>query len=171
MIRPFSLLHSACALGLLVLAPACTPPADMDRAPSQRTAPPDAPPGTCWDRHVRPAIIETVTVQVLVQPEQRDAGGALIQPAVFRTETRQDIVRPRSESWLEITCPVDMTPDFIASLQRALTVRGHYTGPVTGQMDRPTRRAVLRYQRGLGLESQQLSLDSARRLGLISVPR
>ena len=56
-------------------------------------------------------------------------------------------------------------------LQRALTVRGHYTGPVTGKMDRPTRQAILGFQRRNGLESQQLSLDSARRLGLISVPR
>lgn len=172
MIRPSSLLRSACAFGLLALT-ACTQPVSTERAngPTPRTAPPGAPDGTCWDRHISPAIIETVTMQVLVQPEERDASGTLIQPAVFRTETRQDIVRPRSESWLQITCPVDMTPDFIASLQRALTVRGHYTGPVTGKMDRPTRQAILGFQRRNGLESQQLSLDSARRLGLISVPR
>lgn len=173
MIRPLLLLHSACALGLLAMA-GCMQPVDPDRGaerPPPRSAPPGAPDGTCWDRHVSPAIIETVTMQVLVQPEERDASGTLIQPAVFRTETRQDIVRPRSESWLEITCPVDMTPDFIASLQRALTVRGHYTGTVTGKMDRDTRLAVLSYQRRNGLESQSLSLDSARSLGLISVMR
>ncbi len=172
MIRPFLLLHSACAFGLLALT-ACTQPISPERTngPTPRATPPGAPGGTCWDRHVSPAIIETVTMQVLVQPEKRDASETLIAPAVFRTETRQDIVRPRSESWLEITCPVDMTPDFIASLQRALSVRGHYSGTVTGKLDRATRLAILSYQRQNGLQSQVLSLDSARALGLISVPR
>ncbi|WP_368946979.1 peptidoglycan-binding domain-containing protein [Pseudophaeobacter sp. A-200-2] len=153
---------------------ACTPasaPGTGADARSRPAAPPGAAPDSCWDRHVSPAIIETVTVQVLAEPEQRDADGRIVQPAVFRTETRQDIVRPRTESWLQITCPVDMTPDFIASLQRALAVRGHYKGSVTGKLDRPTRQAILRYQQRHGLESHILSLDSARRLGLIAIPK
>ncbi|MDE4131849.1 peptidoglycan-binding domain-containing protein [Phaeobacter sp. QD34_3] len=158
----------AAALALLVALTACTAPSESDR-PLAPTAPPGAEPGSCWDRHISPAVIETVTVQVLVEPELRAPDGQILQPAVFRTETRQDIVRPRSQTWLQITCPVDMTPDFIASLQRALAVRGDYTGAITGSLDRPTRQAILRYQRRYGLESQLLSLESARRLGLISV--
>lgn len=170
LLRP--LFRSSAILLTLAALSACSPAsAPGTDARSRPAGPPGAAPDSCWDRHVSPAIIETVTVQVLAEPEQRDAEGKLIRPAVFRTETRQDIVRPRTESWLQITCPVDMTPDFIASLQRALAVRGLYKGSVTGRLDRPTRQAILRYQQQHGLESHILSLESARRLGLIAIPK
>ncbi len=154
----------------LIALTACTDPETLSREPAL-PAPPGAPAGTCWDRHVSPAMIETVTVHGLVSPAKVDDSGKVLQPAVFRTETRQNIVRPRRESWLQITCPVDMTPDFIASLQRALTVRGDHNGAVTGTMDRQTRQAILRYQRRTGVESQLLTIESARQLGLIAVEK
>lgn len=68
-------------------------------------------------------------------------------------------------------CPGATTPEFWASLQRALSVRGLYTGPVTGQPDGATGEAVRRYQAPLGLDSPVLSLDAARQLGLIRWPQ
>jgi len=132
-------------------------------------APPGAPPGTCWGKHVSPAVIETVTEQVMMQPAEIHADGTVSQPAIFKTETVQRIVRERKETWFETLCAGDMTPEFLASLQRALAVRGHYHGTVTGEMDTRTRAAVRRFQKPQGLDSGILSLAAARKLGLAVV--
>ncbi|NHX28166.1 peptidoglycan-binding protein, partial [Escherichia coli] len=58
----------------------------------------------------------------------------------------------------------------VASLQRALNARG-YHAPISGVMDDATRQAVRRYQAGQGLDSADLSLDTARKLGLVAYPR
>ncbi|WP_323776150.1 peptidoglycan-binding domain-containing protein [Leisingera sp.] len=155
---------------LLALLAACVqPPPGGDVSRAGRYAPPGAPPGTCWSTHISPAVVETVTSQVLAQPAQTDSSGRVTRPAIFRTETRQQIVTPRRAHWIEIPCPAMMTPAFIRTIQRALTARGLYRGPVHGQMDMATRTAVQRYQAPLGLDSGTLTLTSARKLGLVAV--
>lgn len=134
-------------------------------------APPGAPPGTCWGKVVTPAVIETVTEQVMVQPPDVLADGTVARPAVYRTETTQRIARERTDTWFETPCEVDMTPEFNASVQRALAARSLYHGPVTGKMDAATRAAVRRYQTPQGLDSGILSLAAARKLGLVAVKR
>lgn len=134
-------------------------------------APPGAPDGSCWDTEISPAVIETVTRQEQVSPLKRDASGHITAPATFRTITRQEVVRPRSETWFETLCPADFSPDFIATLQRALIARNQYAGNITGLLDRPTQQAILAYQRSQDLDSPTLSLENARKLGLISVKR
>lgn len=162
-----------CWAALFGLA-ACMPAVEATdtAAPAVQTgpqAPPGAAKGTCWHRNTSPAVIETVTEQILIQPEETDADGQVIRPAVFRTVTRQDIVQPRQDSWIEIPCEAQMTPDFIASVQRALAARGYYDGPINSLMDRNTRIALRRFQTEAGLNSSTLSLDTARRLGLIAI--
>lgn len=134
-------------------------------------APPDAPPGTCWARQVSPAVIETVTHQRLVEPARPASGATPARPAVYRTETVQQIVEERRESWFETPCAEVMTPEFLASLQRALAARALYRGPVTGAMDARTRAALRRFQEPLGIRSDILSLQAARQLGLVAVAR
>lgn len=133
------------------------------------TAPPGAAPGTCWGKDVSPAVVETVTEQILLQPAEVMADGTVIQPAIYKTETKQMIVKERRETWFETPCPVDLTPEFNASVQRALKVRGHYRGPITGQMDGRTRAAIRAFQKPQGLDSGVLSIAAARQLGLIAV--
>ncbi len=163
-------LAPALLLAALAALPACVQPQPgSETSRAGRYAPPGAAPGTCWSKHTSPAVIETVTSQVLAEPAQLDASGQVLHPATFRTETSQQIVRPRQEQWIEIPCPAMMTPDFIRTIQRALAARGLYRGPVHGQMDAATRAAVQRYQAPLGLDSGTLTLASARRLGLIAV--
>jgi hypothetical protein len=132
-------------------------------------APPGAAPATCWGKNVTPAIIETVTHQVMLQPAQVMSDGTVAQPAVYKTETLQEIVRERRETWFLTPCPRDMTPEFIASVQRALSARGLYRGDVSGSMNASTRAAVRRYQKPQGLDSGILSLAAARKLGLVAV--
>ncbi|MDQ2065765.1 peptidoglycan-binding domain-containing protein [Xinfangfangia sp. CPCC 101601] len=132
--------------------------------------PPPGPKGACWQADIRPAVIETVTEQVMVKPERVLADGR-IEPAVYGSSTRQRIVSDRGTVWFRAPCAAEMTPEFIATLQRALKARGFYLLPLTGVMDRPTRDALGRYQRSRGLDSDHLSLAGARELGLIAVDR
>ena len=136
-----------------------------------RDTPPDDDTQGCWASFATPAVIETVTEQALVQPAETAADGTVLQPAVFRTETRQKIVSDRREAWVETPCPADLTPEFVASLQRALKARAIYSGEITGQMDAPTRAAVRALQAPQGLDTGILSLGAARQLGLAVDPR
>jgi len=132
-----------------------------------RPGPPERPAGACWEGDVTPAVIETVTEQVVVTPEARDAEGRVVTAATYRTDTRTRIVSDRREIWFRAPCPEDYTLDFVASLQRALTARGYYLLPLTGEMDAGTRDAVRRFQADRGLDSPRLSLAAARELGLL----
>lgn len=169
--RLLPLLALSLGIGLGACVPQTPTPEDPDRKPPPQAplAPPGAPAGTCWHRNTSPAVIETVTDQILVTAAQVDANGQIIKPAEFRTITRQDIVQPRRDTWLETPCPEDMSPEFVASLQRALAARRYYRGTPTGQIDRATRLAIRRYQKKSGLDSSTLSLESARKLGLIAI--
>lgn len=147
------------------------PTAEVLRASDALSAPPGADPNACFGRHTTPAIVETVTEQVLVQPPQISADGAVSFPAIYRTETRQEIVRERKELWFETLCAEALTPQFVESVQRALAARGFYHGAITGKFDRATRRAVQAYQQSEGLDSEILSIAAARKLGLIEIAR
>lgn len=132
-----------------------------------RPGPPTRPEGACWESDVTPAVIETVTEQVVVTPETRAEDGSVLTQATYRTDTRTRIVQDRQEVWFRAPCPVDYTVDFVASLQRALKARGFYLLPLTGELDAGTRDAVRRYQAERGLDSPRLSLAAARELGLL----
>ena len=97
--------------------------------------------------------------------------GAVLEPPIYKTDTRQRIVRERRELWFEALCDSRLTPEFVASLQRALAVRGLYAGPVTGSVDARTRNAIRSYQKAQGLDSAVLSLAAARQLGLVTIDR
>lgn len=157
---------------VLALLPACeaglpVPGVGTAEVIEIRSTPPESPSKeVCWGDEASPAVIETVTEQVVVQPGKADGG-----PAIYRSDIKQNIVRERQELWFRTPCPTQMTPDFIASLQRSLQARGHYRGDASGIMDEATRKAVRRYQRSLGLDSGRLSLAAARKLGLVAVEK
>lgn len=166
-----------CTLLALVLCGACAQvdlpdliaPSGPEVTRLQQETPPGAPVGTCWGKQVIPAIIETVTHQVMMQPAEVSTDGTVLQPAIYKTETRQDIVRERKEIWFEVLCDEARTPEFFASVQRALKVRGLYRGAITGENDARTRAAIRRYQAPQGFDSGILSLAAARKLGLVQV--
>jgi hypothetical protein len=134
------------------------------------TRPPEGgPPGACWDRYTLPTIIETVTEQVLVTPAERGPDGAVIRPAIFSTESSQQIVQERGQVWFRAPCIAEQTVDFVATLQRALKARGLYVAPVNGTFDPTTAEAVRRYQASRGFDSPRLTLAAARELGIINV--
>lgn len=165
-------------LGLAAAVLAACQGAGVPKAPGQvdlaaevvrldRPGPPARPEGACWESDVTPAVIETVTEQVVVTAEKRDADGRVTAPATYRTDTRARIVQDREEVWFRAPCPADITVDFVATLQRALKARGYYLLPLSGALDAGTRDAVRRFQADRGLDSPLLSLAAARDLGLL----
>ena len=160
-------------LAALVLLAACDPaaPPPGSAFDSTRLAPPGAPPGTCWENLPTPAVVETVSEQVLVKPAVTNPDGTIASLPVYRSEDRQRIVTPRRDNWFETPCPPAFTAEFVSSLQRALQARGLYAGPVNGLMDAPTRAAVRRVQAADGIDSDVLSIETARALGLVVTGR
>lgn len=165
------------ALALLVLATGCAAPAPPAPEPLRRLdaevrhlpvgAPgPAAAPGTCWGQETAPAVIETVTEHLVARPAEMGPEGQVIRPAIYRSVTRQQIVREREALWFRVLCPAELSPDLVATLQRALAARGLFQGQVTGTLDPATQRALRRFQAARGLESGQLSLGAARELGV-----
>jgi hypothetical protein len=160
------------ALSACETAPLAEDPPEPGVLEATTEGPEGAPPGSCWGKTVGPAVIETVTDQIQVKPAEVSAAGNITALPVYRTETRQEIVTARVDNWFETPCTAVLDAEFNASLQRALFVRGIYKGPVNGTMDRATRAAVRRYQvtEG-GPDSEVLSLEAARSLGLVAVER
>lgn len=136
-----------------------------------RNGPADAPAGSCWGKTVSPAVVERVTEQIQTKPAKINSDGSIGSLPVYRTKERQVIVTPRRDNWFETPCPDLMTTEFVSSLQRALQVRGGYTGVISGNLDTKTRSAIQRFQRQEGLNSAVLSLTTARTLGLVAVQR
>jgi hypothetical protein len=168
------------AAGSLALVAACKPLTALEQATTPRDlrrelvrldpGPPPAEPGMCWEGDIIPAVIETVSEQQVVSPEVRAEDGSLLEPASYRTVTRQRIAQEREVVWFRAPCDAELTVEFVGSLQRALKARGYYTGPTTGLMDPATQESVRRYQADRGLDSARLSLGAARQLGLAIVP-
>jgi hypothetical protein len=130
--------------------------------------PPDGPAEACWDTEVLPTIIETVTEQVLEEPEVRGPDGAVVTPAVVSSESRQEIVQEPGQVWFRVPCAAEVDVEFIATLQRALKARGFYLLPLTGVYDPPTAEAVRRYQATRGFDSPRLTLAAAQDLGIVA---
>ncbi len=133
--------------------------------------PPGSDPNSCWGKDVSPAVIETVRERILVQPAEILGDGTVVSEPIYREDTRQAIVKERRELWFQTPCQDQLTPDIIATLQRALKARGLYSGALTGRMDAGTRAAIRRFQSKQGLDSSILSLWAARQLGLVAVAR
>lgn len=163
----------AATLMILSALAACAPQTALvgttDAQDVQSNKPENADPDSCWAKQTTPAVIETVTRQVQVRPAQVGPDGAILSPAQYRTETVQDIVQERQDQWFETLCDDQLTPDFIASLQRALAIRGYYIWPVNGEIDRNTRAAIRQYQSTQGLNTATLSQATAQQLGLAVV--
>ena len=158
---------AACAPQVAVAPPATGDLADQ-AVHVAGEGPPDGPPGTCWAHDLIPAVYETTTEQTLIAAEERDAEGRLISPAAYKSVSRLRVLQDRRDIWFAAPCPEEITPDFLATLQRALKARGYYTEPLTGMMDDATTAAVRKSQADHGLDSPLLSQAAARQLGVVT---
>ena len=110
----------------------------------------------CYFEKITPAEFSTQVETRLVQPEKRDTAGQLVSPAQYETTRTQTITKPRSVTKIDAVCPEDLTPEFIASLQRTFKARGLFSSSITGAMDTPTRRAILNFQIVRGSKARQI---------------
>jgi len=164
---PAVLVLCAGLLGCVPQAPEVRRTAEPGLIPTLEATPADAPPGSCWGKQqVAPPQTATVTETVLVQPAQLTSTGEVLTPPIYRREPRQQVVKPARYMWFETPCAEAMTPEFIATVQRALQARMLYSGPISGEMNQRTRSAIRRFQEPQGLASGVLSLMAARQLGL-----
>lgn len=159
---------AACSNPVPVAAPA---PQDLAKEAIAMGSggPPTKPEGACWGQDTIPAVIETVTDTVQDQPELRDAAGKITQPASYKSTASQRILHDHQAVYIRAPCYDQLTPDTIATLQRALTARGYYAAPVNGSLGPATLLAVRHYQADHGLDTSVLSLKAAQTLGLVSV--
>jgi len=125
----------------------------------------------CWTTDMIPAPGEMVVDEVVLTPARTDERGRVVEPAVTAWRERMADTGVSEERLFAVPCPEQMDTEFVAALQRALLVRGLYAGEVTGVMDSPTRAAIWAWQRPQGLDSDVLSLDGARQLGLVALGR
>ncbi|MEO0357736.1 MAG: peptidoglycan-binding domain-containing protein [Pseudomonadota bacterium] len=133
--------------------------------------PMDAPDGTCWGRDETPATVETRTQIILKSPEQRTPDGTVVRQATYETIQSQRIVDAREDIWFETPCPDQIDAEFVMALQRALAVRGYFQEDASGIVDAATVASIRAFQQTLDLNSGQLSLVAARRLGLVAYSR
>jgi len=156
------------ALAVAACAPMQEPGVPVETGVVRAGALPTDP---CVATDISPALIETETVQILEKSAVLDAQGAVIAPAVYRSEASQRIVRERQMIEFEAVCDLAASAEFVATLQRALKARGHLSGDIPGVLDGKTKRAIRSYQLTQGLNSDILAVETARELGLVAYER
>jgi peptidoglycan hydrolase-like protein with peptidoglycan-binding domain len=120
-------------------------------------------------RKITPSEISTLLETRLFQPKKRNTAGQLVSPAQYETTRTQTITKTRSVTKIDAVCPEDMTPEFIASLQRAFQARGLFSSTITGSIDTSTRRAILNFQTVRGVASATVMNATAQELGLVVI--
>lgn len=139
------------------------------------------------EEKVIPAVYKTVTKRVIATPATTrkivipavygsvtktvEATPSIVQrteiPATYKEVARTVEVAPTRTVWTSVLCDVNTTPDVVRRLQTALKSQGHYNGKIDGDVGPATRRAIASYQKAQGVESDILTIESARTLGII----
>lgn len=134
-----------------------------------------------------PAVYKTVKKRVVDQPARTrevtvpahyhtitktvEATPASVQrtpvPETYKTVTKTVEAAPARTVWTSVLCDVNTTPDVVTRMQRALKSAGHYGGPIDGVVGSQTRRAISSYQSAQGVQSDILTIDSAKKLGIL----
>ena len=88
-------------------------------------------------------------------------------PETYKTVSRTVEAAPARTVWTSVLCDVNTTPDVVRRLQTSLKSAGHYGGPIDGVIGSQTRRGIASYQAATGVQSDILTIDSAKKLGII----
>ncbi|MGB0852301.1 MAG: peptidoglycan-binding domain-containing protein [Pikeienuella sp.] len=111
-----------------------------------------------------PAKYATVTKTVEVTPATTRT---TTTPATYKTVTKTVNAAPARTVWTSVLCDVNTTPDVVRRLQTALKRAGHYGGPIDGIVGSQTRAGIKSYQGAQGVRSDILTIESAKKLGII----
>lgn len=117
-----------------------------------------------WAERRLPAVYRTEYAARVVGPA---AEKTVRHPAVYRAVEGPALVQPQRPGWAQVVCGGPLNPAFMAQVQQALIRRGFDAGPPDG-VERPQVYAALRlFQRQAGLAEGQLTVESARALGVL----
>ena len=111
-----------------------------------------------------PAEYRTVTKTVEATPASVQRTKV---PETYRSVTRTVEAAPARTVWTSVLCDVNTTPDVVRRLQTSLKRAGHYGGPIDGIIGSQTRRGIASYQSATGVQSDILTIESAKKLGII----
>lgn len=125
--------------------------------------------GVCFAQAAPQTQTRIITEQVEVLPAVLAADGRILTPAVFRDQSRPATEIIRAGAKFEALCPAEYTPERVRTLQRSLTVRQAYAGPITGTLDEATRAAIRRFQADQGTDSPLLTRSNAEMLGIVPI--
>ena len=117
-----------------------------------------------WTEKKIPAVYRTEVVKKTVRPGRATV---IEHPAVYATVERPALVRPAGQGWALVVCGGAINPAFMAQVQSALIAAGYDAGPPDGVGRGQTYEALRRFQRDRGLAQGQLTVESARALGVL----
>jgi len=113
-----------------------------------------------------PSQMGSYTKTVVAAPASTTASSS---DAQFTTVTKRQLQRKGGFSdWREIVCASDLTPQLIASVQRALISRGYDIGSagVDNVFGGSTKAALRKFQQDNGLPLGSLNIETLRALGV-----
>jgi hypothetical protein len=112
-----------------------------------------------------PAEYKTVTVTKLVKPATTRT---IDVPAEYQTVSTQKLTREPSLEWHRVLCDANLTHSNIVAMQKALSEKGLYSGPVDGVIGAGTMSAVNSFakMRNLPTGSNFITIDVAKDLGV-----
>lgn len=108
-----------------------------------------------------PAEYESIAAQQLITPASERR---IVIPARTRTVTSREQTEPGKLEWRQVLCEKDMTPEIIASIQRALQREGFNPGPADGVAGRNTFDAVEKFQTENGLGRGGITFEALEKL-------
>lgn len=111
-----------------------------------------------------PALTRSMTVQRLIAPGQVET---YTMPGQFDTIEQSKLTAPERFEWVSVLCDTNAGPNTIKELQTALAQRGLYNGSIDGIMGPRTRKALVEFQRGVGIpHAGYLTTDTMAALGI-----
>lgn len=86
--------------------------------------------------------------------------------AKYEEVVHREVATPGHAEWRSILCEDNLTPSLVRDVQRALTDKGFYTGPLDGRIGSGTDKAIRQFQTIEELPSGPLSAQTLQALGV-----
>lgn len=117
-----------------------------------------------WIEKKLPAVYRTDVVKTLVHKGHEKV---IHHPPVYRTIKETKLVQPEKRGWARVVCASEIAPEFMSRVQQALIASGYDAGEPDGYGHPETYAALRSYQRDHNLAQGQLTVETARRLGVM----
>ncbi len=110
-----------------------------------------------------PAEVKKFMVKELVRPATKKE---VKIPAEYAMITKQRLVEPEKIAWQRVLCATNVTSEVIKSIQTKLKEKGIDSGEVNGDLNEPTKAAILQYQTQNNIAQGGLTYEFLEHIGL-----